>query len=123
MKKKNLILTLAGILVASPVFADTNEADNTGINKRDANSQTLTPADQARGSDRDVELTRKIRQMIVKDESLSMNADNVKIITLNGVTTLRGPVGSTAEKTKVERLAAKVVGAKAVRNELEVKAQ
>ena len=37
-------------------------------------------------------MTQKIRKAVVADDSLSMNAHNVKIITLDGVVTLRGPV-------------------------------
>src|SRR5262245_31446096 len=78
--------------------ADTAEAresapDNTGRNVRDRNGDTLTPGDQS-SSERDVELTRKIRQEVVGDDSLSMMAHNVKIISVDGVVTLRGPVKS-----------------------------
>jgi hyperosmotically inducible protein len=105
-----------------PPAANVN-ADNTAINKRDAGNNTLTPADQSRGSQRDVDLTRSIRQMVTNDKSLSAKAHNVKIITINGIATLRGPVENAAERTKVAQLAANVVGgAKYVRNQIEVKA-
>ena len=96
-------------------------ADNTGTNVRDRGGDTLTPMDQAKGSDEDVKVTQEVRKAIVDDDSLSTSAHNVKIITLAGVTTLRGPVDSEAEKARVGELAAKAAGSrKNVKNELEV---
>jgi hyperosmotically inducible periplasmic protein len=98
------------------------DADNTAMNKRDAHESNLTPPDQSKGSMADVELTRKIRRAIVDDETLSVDAQNIKIITLKGMTTLRGPVETMSEKSKIERLAKKA-GAKKITNELEVTAK
>ena len=116
-------LILIALITIAPVFADKN-ADNTGLNQRDADMATLTPIDQSKGSKQDVEFTRQIRQRIVKEKSLSHDADNIKIITLNGIATLRGPVQSAAERTKIAAIAAQVVGGdRAVRNELEIKTE
>ena len=68
----------------------------------------------------DVTITRDIRKQLVADESLSTNAHNVKVITVDGVVTLRGPVASAAEKSRVADMAAKVAGAGKVRDQLEV---
>lgn len=88
----------------------------------EASEVDITPATQAKGTRADVELTRKIRQRIVDEEDLSMSAQNVKIITLKGVTTLRGQVKTMSEKTKVEKLA-RSAGAKSIKNELEIATQ
>jgi len=106
---------------ASKTMAAPVAADNTKLNERDASGKTLTPEDQSRGSAMDVELTRKIRQELVADKTLSTDAQNVKIITLDGVVTIRGPVASSAEKAKVDVLAKKVSGVKKVDNLTEVK--
>lgn len=111
-------LTAMALLTSLPALAD-----NSKINQRDRNETTLTAMDQRKGSKRDVELTRKIRRLVVKEKDLSSDAKNVKIITLAGKTTLRGPVDSAAEKDKIGALAARVVGAAAVSNELEVDAE
>jgi osmotically-inducible protein OsmY len=79
-------------------------ADDTGRNARDSDGKTLTSGDQS-NSKNDVEITRQIRQAIVKDDSLSTSAHNVKIITNGGVVTLRGPVASADEKTIVAKKA------------------
>jgi len=95
--------------------------DNTGKNVRDRNDNTLTPGDQS--SDKaDVELTRRIRKAVVADKSLSTNAHNIKIITVNGMVTLRGPVTSAQEKTKIVATAQQIAGVKQVENQLEVAA-
>lgn len=95
------------------------DVDNTAMNKRDAEDTTLTPTDQMEGSKADIELTRKIREMLTEEDSLSMKAQNIKIITLKGITTLRGPVNTMAEKKKIEQLA-RSAGAKSIKNKIEV---
>ena len=67
----------------------TTKADNTDRNIQDRNDQTLTPLDQG-SSKTDVATTAQIRKEIIAGENLSVNARNVKIITLNGRVTLRG---------------------------------
>jgi len=84
--------------------------DNTGKNVRDRDDAAVVPTDQANGSPQDVETTRAIRKAIVADANLSTDAHNVKIVTLDGVVTLRGPVKSEAEKTRVAALAAQTAG-------------
>ena len=53
----------------------------------------------------DREITRKIRDSVVKDKSLSTYAHNVKIITQNREVTLKGPVRTDQEKSAVEEKA------------------
>ena len=71
------------------------------------------------GFDRD--LTKQIRQSLVKDKSLSRYAHNVKIVAQNGAVTLKGPVRSDEEKSVIEQKAAEIVGKDKVIVELEVK--
>ena len=93
--------------------------DNTGRNVQDRSGTTLTPGDQSE-SEADRALTQRVRQAVVADASLSTNAHNIKIITLNGVVTLRGPVKSTEEKTNIESKAQQIAGATKVNNQLEI---
>lgn len=95
--------------------------DNTGRNERDRNQAAVTPMDQS-NDPKDIELTQRIRKVVVSDDALSMNAHNVKIISANGVVTLRGPVNSPEEKARIEAAASQAAGAGNVRNELEVTA-
>jgi hyperosmotically inducible periplasmic protein len=90
--------------------------DNSATNKNPqttAEQQSNAPADRA--------ITQKIRKALVADKSLSIDASNVKIITTNGMVTLRGPVKSEAEKQNVAAKAAEVVDASKIDNQLTVK--
>ena len=80
--------------------------DNTKKNERDRGNETLTPGDQG-SSEADRGITQKIRQGVVKTDALSMTAKNVKIITVDGVVTLRGPVKSDEEKTEIGKIGAR----------------
>jgi hyperosmotically inducible periplasmic protein len=113
------VCALAAVLAAVPAAAGQNDADNTEKNVRDRNEKTLTPPDQG-GNVSDRELTAAIRRAIVQDDSLSTNAHNVKIVTVDSVVTLRGPVKSAAEKAAVASKAEKAQGVKRVDNQLEV---
>ncbi len=94
------------------------DADNTERNRNDANPTAL---DQGT-SESDVRITADIRRAILEDTLMSVNAQNCKVITRNGVVTLRGPVASQAEKDAIEAKAKAVAGVTGVDNQLEVKA-
>jgi osmotically-inducible protein OsmY len=131
MRKMTLFFTVAVCMVSGYVgpaqSGDVSQAapsaqtapDNTGRNVRDRDGTTLTPGDQSE-SQADLALTQRIRQAIVADDSLSTTAHNVKIITSDGVVTLRGPVNSDQEKTKIAAVAKNIAGVKQVDNQLEV---
>jgi len=90
------------------------------VNERDKNKAEPT-ADQQKDNRSDRGITQQIRQSVMKDKSLSTYAHNVKIISQNGMVTLKGPVRSDDEKRAVETKAAEVVGQDKVTSELEVK--
>lgn len=91
-------------------------ADNTKVNK-DANQPT---ADQQKESRSDLDITQQIRKAIIAEKSLSTYAHNVKIITQNGMVTLKGPVRTEEEKTTVQAKAAEVAGAQNVTSQIAV---
>jgi len=95
------------------------DADNTGKNARDAEGRTLTPMDQGE-SEADRTITQNIRKAVVDHDTLSTNAKNVKIITQNGVVTLRGPVKNPEEKAAIASVAQKTGGVKRVDNQIEI---
>lgn len=96
------------------------DVDNSGINKRDNDKKTST-ADQQGNANSDVALTTAIRKQIVKDDTMSTSARNVKIVTQNGQVVLRGPVDSKAEKMAIGKIACAVAGTAHVKNEVEIK--
>jgi osmotically-inducible protein OsmY len=124
MRKTLIVGSLAvALTVSAPLaWAGNYPADNTGKNARDANGDTMTTGDQSE-SKADLAISQEIRQKIVADKSLSMNAHNVKIITSGGVVTLRGPVNTAEEKAKISAAAQHVAGVKQVQNQLEIASQ
>lgn len=93
-------------------------ADNTDKNERDRSVAALTPGDQG-GSEADRDVTQKVRQGVVANDALSTTGKNVKIITVDGVVTLRGPVKDAQEKASIASIAQQVAGVKRVDNQLE----
>ncbi|WP_433966180.1 BON domain-containing protein [Tunturiibacter gelidiferens] len=95
----------------------TTPPDNSKQNK----AQQPTADNQTHGGTSDRQTTAQIRKAIIADKSLSTYAHNVKIVTVNGAVTLKGPVSSDDEKQKVASAAASVVSADKVTNDLTVK--
>ncbi|CCE24245.1 BON domain-containing protein [Methylotuvimicrobium alcaliphilum] len=98
-----------------------SKMDNTERNVRDRDDANLTPEDQ-KESKGDIDITATIRQAVVRDESLSLNAKNAKIITRHGVVTLRGLVESEAERLTLQQIATQTPGVVQIDNQLEIKA-
>ena len=122
------MFTLTGsfIMITGPVRAEQNAAiylaadsalENTEINVRDKDNTTLTPEDQ-KETKKDIKITAHIRKAVVKDKSLSVDAQHAKIITRNGVVTLRGSVESEAKSMKLQTIATKTRGVVQVDNQL-----
>ena len=130
MKKTALVLSISLLMLGGYACnsqpADKTQAqaaktspDNTERNVQDRSGATLTPGDQSE-SKADLDLTQRVRQAVVADDSLSTNAHNIKIITSNGVVTLRGPVNSAKEKANIDAKAQQIAGATKVNNQLEI---
>jgi hyperosmotically inducible periplasmic protein len=120
MKQTILSFLCLSALTLSAVAQDNPAADNTQKNQRDRSGETKTSGDQSNSAE-DLEITAAIRRAVVADDSLSTTAKNVKIITANEMITLRGPVNSAEEKTKIEQLAQSAAGNAKIDNQLEVK--
>jgi osmotically-inducible protein OsmY len=95
--------------------------DNTARNERDRDGANPTPLDQ-KNNENDLRIARDIRKALLEDDQLSLNAHNAKVISSDGVVTLRGPVESSAERSTVEGIAKAAAGVTRVDNQLEVKA-
>ena len=92
------------------------DADNTARNK---NEGALTAQDQSE-TEVDRTLTQRIRKALMDTEGLSLNGRNVKVITIDGLVTLRGPVASEHEKARIASVARQHAGATRVNNQLEI---
>jgi hypothetical protein len=94
-------------------------ADDTRRKVRDRDSRRPSPLDQ--GNDQaDVDTTARIRKEINADSGMTTDANNVKIITLDGHVTLRGPVNTADEKTRIGEIADRIASAGNVDDQLEV---
>ena len=93
---------------AAPAVSDGTavKRDNTEVNVRDRSDAAKTPIDQNENK-KDIDITANIRKRVV-DTKMSVNAQNVKIITQDGKVTLRGPVKSADEKAQIEKMAQEV---------------
>jgi hyperosmotically inducible protein len=115
--------TPAGSRPTSTPSSDRVPADNTGRNRDEADRDPRTPMDQSQSGEH-IRTTADIRRAVVNDDTLSMGAKNVKIITdSTGKVWLRGVVYSQDEKRRIEAMAAEVAGANMVTSELEIKAE
>lgn len=99
--------------------AAASDADDTRKNVRDREPAAVTPFDQ-KENEVDRTITQTIRQGVVGAEGFSLDARNVKIITADGVVTLRGPVDNDQERMKIVEIAKKVEGVKRVDDQLEI---
>jgi len=134
---RTVLAAAIALVLSSPVYAadpepttsrtaadraavsETKPADNTAHNERDAAGNKVTPLDQS-NAESDVEMTRSIRKMLVDDDTLGTNAQNVKVITVDGKVTLRGPVANAKEQARIVAIANQAAGPDRVVNELEV---
>jgi osmotically-inducible protein OsmY len=112
--------TTSGTKSEKDTGGSATQPDNTKVNQRDTKNATPTPMDQGEGQS-DLDITKRIRQAVMGDKSLSFTAKNVKIITRDGKVVLRGPVNSADERASIAAAAQKVAGAGNVDNQLEVK--
>jgi hyperosmotically inducible periplasmic protein len=92
------------------------QPDNSAQNK----SQSQTAQNQSTDKS-DRMTTANVRKAIVADKQLSSYAHNVKVITVNGTVTLKGPVRSDAEKQQITNDASQVVSQDKIVDQLTVK--
>lgn len=80
------------------------------------------PAQEQSNKKEDVELTRKIREDLMKQETLSLAAKNVKVVTKEGVTHLSGSVKTPEEKDLIESIAKRHAGENNVQSHIQIQA-
>jgi len=126
MNMKRYFCTVAGsLLFAAAIFATPGQqeqqpaSDNTKTNQGDANKGAAT-ADQQKMNPADRETTKKIRAALIDDKALSTYAHNIKIISRDGMVTLKGPVRSEDERMEIQAKAQQIAGESNVTNKLTV---
>lgn len=105
----------------TPEKSDLPDRDAMREREADRKARKLTAQD-AGTSAADREIARQTRRAVVSDETLSIAAHNVKIISRNGKLTLKGRVDSEIERSSIVEKAALIVGAENVVNKMTVKA-
>lgn len=118
----SLVMSLGSSLANAQDSSPAPAPDNTKVNQRDRDKAEAT-ADQQKENRSDRDITRDIRRSIMQDKSLSTYAHNVKVISQNGMVTLKGPVRSEDEKNMIESKAAEIAGKDKVTSQLEVKSK
>lgn len=115
MKKTPWLLFLMPLVLVGCKDQHQPKADN---NSYEVNAPT---ADDQSENEQDITITQRVRRALMKDDSLSTNAKNIKIITVSRVVTLRGTVDSNNEKDAVAKKVEGMSGVSSVNNQLEVK--
>jgi osmotically-inducible protein OsmY len=116
------VVLLSGALAVVPVAAHADDLKPPMLIAGDdtvEGGSKLTPMDQGTSVE-DVRVTQTVRQALTKNDQLSINAQNVKVITRDGVVTLRGPVKDAREKARVVAAAKATAGVKRVDDQLEI---
>lgn len=111
---------LLAFLIAAAALAQ--QPDNTALNKRDREGNTMT-AEKQGNNKADTELVARIRRAITRDEGFSTAAKNIKVVVNNGQVWLRGPVPTESEKERLISFAKAIAGDQNVTSHLEVKGE
>lgn len=117
------MVAYATVVILCSAFASASSyalAQKTPDNSAQNKSQSAT-ADNQSEAEADRLTTAQVRKAIMADKDLSTYGHNVKIITMNGTVTLKGPVKSEEEKQKIASDASGVVSADKITNLLTVK--
>ncbi len=117
-KNKKFIVFLTMMFLNGSLFAVT-ASDNSKVNEQIEANKELNSQDQG-SSEEDIRLTQKIRQDVIKQDVFSTEAKNIKIITIGGKVTLKGPVKSMDEKNRIQNIAVKRAGVENIINEITV---
>jgi osmotically-inducible protein OsmY len=107
--------TLLSLFFALAIINTGEQTAMAAAAKGDTDKSAPTATDQQE-NEADRKISQQIRQAVTKDDSLSVSAQNIKIITQDGKVTLRGSVKNDSEKQKIAEKAKQVAGVKNVEN-------
>jgi osmotically-inducible protein OsmY len=117
---KTFLIAAAGIVLGTSIVgvpAERVYAQNASPATIEADQGTQTDQSHRAG---DLAMTRKIRGELLKDSSLSQDARNIQIETVNGSVTLKGQVRTSKEKWKILAQAGAVAGSTHVTDQIQV---
>lgn len=117
-----LTSVLASAIIAVAAEDPKKQPESTGKKGPVPDSKPPTSTDQSERPE-ERRLTQAIREAVMKDQSLSMTAKSVAILTANNRVTLSGRVKNTAERITIHNLARAAAGEIPVDNQIEIQAE
>lgn len=109
-------LTLLALLALSTTACTTEPRG--AVKPKKHLHEKLTADDQTRGTNSDIEVTRKIRSRLSHDAALSFSAQNITIVTFQMSVTLKGEVRDQKEKDRILEHARKFTGPRSINNQM-----
>ena len=103
LKKFACAVVLTSLSSGFGALAKAPKADNTAQN-RGATQKNAVTAEKQKSDKDQITVLAEIRRKLVAEPGLSVDAKNVKILYSHGLLTIRGPVDSAEEKSKVEEV-------------------
>lgn len=88
--------------------------------KTSAPSNEIKTFDQIANKSVDHVLVQQIRDKLINDKYLSKNGKNIQIIIVDKEITLKGPIDTDEEKTRILNLTSELSDKHSIRNQLEV---
>lgn len=104
----------------TPTPMHSSGTSSTAENKADASSNAVTPFSQS-NAQADLDVTQNIRKAILNEKNMSVDAQNIKIITTtNHVVYLKGVVDSETERQRILAIAKPLAGDRTIKNRLKL---
>ncbi len=129
---KTKIISLCSVLILGSSMAFAADVSKKAVEKKNEMSHKAgefsqehsavknTADSQLKGTDADVQITRKIRDRLTDMEGLSMKAQNVTIVTKGNNIILNGEVDKQEEIQKIMSVAQEFSSGKQITNQLSV---
>lgn len=112
---------LAVVCSVSPSVSSAQMEQEASPDNSNMNADRKNTADDQPNASNDRLTTAKVRKAIMADKGLSSYGHNIKIITMNGQVTLKGPVKSEEERQRIANDLADVIPTGSITNQLTVK--
>ena len=108
-------------MYSKPMSSDmSSKPMSSDMSSKPMSSDSMTPGSMSTQGETEMDsmIIQNIRDFLMKDDTLSPKAKNIKVIVLNGTVILRGPVATQKEKEKILMKIKEIKGIKKVDNQL-----
>lgn len=110
-----LLILISALLMGASAFAQV-----TPSTQETSTTTEGRVADEQPTNQKDSDIIRNVRRELMKDDTLSVTAQNIQITSKQGRVLLKGNVKTAAEKERVEQVAGNVYGVSNVENQVTV---